>query len=133
MQGGITLSATGYIQVHAYTSDAHIPLKDVAITITDPKGSAIAMRLTNASGAFDQAVEIPVPDLSAGQAPNTGIRPFSTVNLYGRLTDYETIEIENMQVFPGTLTVQDLALIPLAEFPAAWDQSIIYNTPPQNL
>ena len=91
------------------------------------------MRLTNASGAFDQAVAITVPDLSAGQAPNTGVLPFSTVNLYGRLTGYETIEIENMQVFPGPLTVQDLALIPLAEFPESWNRLEIFNTPAQNL
>ena len=44
------MSATGYIQVHAYTSNAQIPLQDVAIAITDPSGKAIALRLTNRSG-----------------------------------------------------------------------------------
>lgn len=103
------------------------------MTITDPSGSAIAMRLTNRSGTLDAPVEITVPDLSASQTPNTGITPFATVNLYARLENYETIEIENMQVFPGTLTIQNLELIPLAEFPDSWNRLEIFNTPAQNL
>lgn len=91
------------------------------------------MRLTNQSGTLDTPVQIIVPDLSAGQTPNTGIVPFATVNLYARLENYETIEIENLQVFPGTLTVQNLELIPLAELPDSWNKAEIFNTPPQNL
>lgn len=132
-KGGIALPAVGYIQVHTYTSDARIPLGGVAVTITGSDGSAIAMRLTNRSGTLDNPVEINVPDRSAGLSPNTGIIPFTDVNLYARLENFETIEIENLQVFPGTLTVQDLAMIPLSELPDSWNKAEIFNTPPQNL
>ena len=91
------------------------------------------MRLTNRSGTLDQPVEITVPDLSAGQSPNSGVIPFADVNLYARLTDFETIEVENLQVFPETLTVQNLAMIPLSELPDSWNKTEIFNTPPQNL
>lgn len=131
--GGIILSATGYIQVHAYTSDARIPLQGAAITVTDGSGSAIAMRLTNRNGSLDAPIAISVPDLSAGQTPNTGVIPFVPVSLYGRLEDFETIEIENLQVFPNTLTVQNLEMIPLSELPESWNKTEIFNTPPQNL
>jgi len=131
--GGIVLSAIGYIQVYAYTSKARIPLEGAAVTITRPDGSAIAMRLTNRNGTLDAPVEIAVPDLSASQSPNTGIIPFTDVNLYARLADFETIEVENLQVFAGTLTVQDLAMIPLSELPDSWNKMEIFNTPPQNL
>lgn len=131
--GGITLSATGYIQVQAYTSNARIPLQGAAVTITNPDGSAIAMRLTNRSGTLDSPIEIQVPDPSAGQSPNTGITPFVDVNLYARLENFETIEIENLQVFPKTLTVQDLKMIPLSELPDSWNKTEIFLTPPQNL
>ena len=119
--------------MHAYTSDAHIPLQGAAITITDSSGTAIAMRLTNRNGGLDTPVAISVPDLSAGQTPNTGIIPFAIVNLYARIADYETIEIENLQVFPGTLTVQNLEMIPLSELPDSWNRMEIFNTPAQNL
>ena len=119
--------------MHAYTSKGRIPLRDVAINITDVSGNAVAMRLTNRSGTLDAPVEISVPDLSAGQTPNTGIVPFTNLNLYARLENYETIEIENLQVFPGTLTVQDLEMVPLSELPDSWNQTEIFNTPSQNL
>ena len=76
------MSATGYIQVHAYTSQAQIPIKDAAIAITDTDGSAIALRLTDKSGQLENPVPISVPDLSASQTPNTGEIPFAVVNLY---------------------------------------------------
>ena len=123
----------GYIQVHAYTSNAQIPLKDVAVTITDTGGSAIAMRLTNRSGKLDQPVEIPVPDPSAGLSADTGIIPFATVNLQAKSKNYEQITIRSVQVFPQTVTIQDLELIPLAEFPDDWIKSETFIIPPQNL
>ena len=132
-QGGIILPSIGYIQVDAYTSSARIPLQGVAVTITKPDGSAIAMRLTNRSGSLDSPVEIIVPDRSASQTPNTGIIPFTDVNLYARFENFETIEIENLQVFPGTITVQNLAMIPLSELPDSYNKTEIFNTPPQNL
>ena len=127
------MSATGYIQVHAYTSYAQIPLQDVAVSITDASGAAIALRLTNRNGALDAPVEIEVPELSAGQSPNTGIIPFAIVNLYARLDDYEAIEIENLQIFPNQTTVQNLEMIPLSELPNSYNKLEIFPTPPQNL
>ena len=127
------MSATGYIQVHAYTSQAQIPIKDAAIAITDTDGSAIALRLTDKSGQLENPVPISVPDLSASQTPNTGEKPFAVVNLYAKADLFEEIEIENLQVFPDTITVQNLELIPQAELPEFWNQVEIFNIPPQNL
>ena len=127
------MSATGYIQVHAYTSYAEMPIKDVAVTVTDVSGAGIAMRLTNRSGMLDSPIEISVPDLSASQSPNTGIIPFSVVNLYARVPDYEEIDIENLQIFANTITMQNIEMIPLAEHPEKWNKAEVFNTPPQNL
>ena len=133
MKGGIYLTAIGYIQVHAFSSYAQLPLKDVAITITSTDGNAIAMRLTNRSGMLDTAIQISVPDLAASQSPNTDIIPFTTVDLYASLKNYEEIFIEGLQVFAGITTNQELELIPLSEFPEAWNKTEVFNTPVQNL
>jgi len=133
MKGGGILPATGYIQVHAYTSYAQIPLKDVAVSITDMSGAALALRLTNRSGLLDMPVEIEVPDLAASQSPNTGIIPFAVVNLYARIKDYEAIEVKNLQVFPNTTSLQNLEMIPLSELPKSWNKFEVFNTPPQEL
>jgi len=126
------MSATGYIQVRAYTSTAQFPLKDVAITVTATDGTAIAMRLTNRSGQLIP-IEIPVPDRSESLTPDPGERPFATVNLYARLRGYEQVESEDLQVFADTTTYQNLEMIPLSELPGSWDQTVIFHTPPQNL
>ena len=126
------MSATGYIQVNAYESYARLPLKDVAIAITAEDGTAIAMRLTDRSGQI-VPVEIPVPDLQESQSPDPPERPYAIVNLYAHLKGYEQIEAENLQVFADTVTRQNLVMIPLAELPNQWDQTVIFNTPPQNL
>ena len=126
------MNATGYITVHAYTSYAQFPLKDVAIAVTAPDGTAIAMRLTDRNGQI-APIEIPVPARVESLSPGISEKPFATVNLYARLRGYEQIEIENLQVFAGTLTVQNLAMIPLSELPDSYNQTEIFNTPPQNL
>lgn len=127
------MSTRGFIQVHAYTGNGQIPLKDVAIAITDANGSALALRLTNRSGILDTPIEVTVPDLSASQTPNTGVVPFTSVRLYARAPDYEEIEIENLQVFAGTVTQQNLQLIPLSELPSSFNQAELFDTANQNL
>ena len=126
------MPATGFIQLRAYTSTAQFPLENVAITVTSSDGTAIAMRLTDRNGLIP-SIEIPVPDREESLQPDPGERPFATVNLYARKQGYEQVEAENLQVFADTTTYQNLEMIPLAEMPDAWDKTVIYNTPPQNL
>ena len=126
------MPATGYIQVRAYTSDAQYPLRNVAITVTSQDGTAVAMRLTDRSGKITP-IAIPVPDKAESQSPEPSERPYTVVNLYARLNGYEQTEAENLQVFAGTTTIQNLEMIPLSEFPDQWDQTMIFDTPPQNL
>lgn len=127
------MSNIGYIQVHAYTAKAQLPLRNVAIAVTNDQGKIIALRMTNSSGKIDRPVEIQVPIPAAGLSPNTGIVPYTTVNLYAKVADYEEIEANNIQVFPGIITVQDLQMIPLSELPQYQNQVEIFNTPAQNL
>ena len=126
------MPATGYIQVHAYSSYAQLPLQNTAITVTAADGTAIAMRLTNRSGRIDP-IAIPVPDKSESLSPDPGEKPFASVNLYAHRKGYERVEAENLQVFADTTTVQNLELIPLSELPDSWTKTLIFNTPPQNL
>ena len=128
----IILASTGYITVHAYTSYAQIPLADVAIAITAEDGTAIAMRTTDRSGQI-RPVPIPVPDRSESLTPDPGELPFTRVNLYARKKGYEQMEFENLQLFAGTTTNQNIEMVPLSELPGSWDQTAIFDTPAQNL
>ncbi len=127
------MPSNGYIQVRAYASDAVIPLKDVSVTVTDTSGATIAIRLTNRSGILDIPVSVETPERNAGQSPNTGIIPYTAVNLFARKENYEEITVENLQVFPGITTLQNLKMIPLSELPQSFTRSELFNTPAQNL
>ena len=126
------MPSTGYIQVYAYTSKARIPLKDVAVMITDQNNSAIAMGTTDISGKFGP-VELSVPDRIDSLSPGSTQKPFLTVNLHARLENYEQIETENVQVFADTVTLQNFEMIPLSELPEQWSKTEFFDTPAQNL
>ena len=126
------MPSTGYIRVHAYTSDAQIPLQDVSVAITDPNGNPIALRLTDRSG-FIEPIPITVPDRSASQTPDSGIIPYTNINIYARLENYEQIEAENVQVFAEQTTVIDTPLIPAAENELYSNKAEEFTETPQNL
>ena len=126
------MPSTGYIQVRAYSSNARIPLQNVAISVSALDGTAIAMQLTDRSGRITP-IPVPVPELSASQSPDTGQIPFTAVNLQARLRGYEQIFVKRLQVFPDSTTVQDLEMIPLSELPSQWGKTETFDTPPQNL
>lgn len=126
------MPATGYIQVRAYASTAQFPLENVAVSVTATDGTAIAMRITDRNGRINP-IEIPVPDRSESLAPAPGEKPFANVNLFAHLAGYERVEAMNAQIFADTYTIWNLEMVPLSELPSAWDQTAIFNTPPQNL
>lgn len=123
---------TGFLTLRAYTSTAQFPVKDAAITVTASDGTAIAMRLTDRNGLI-QTIEIPVPDRQESLHPDPPEQPYTTVNLYAGKHGYEQVEADNIQIFADTTTYQNLEMIPLSEWPDAWNQTVFYNTPPQNL
>ena len=128
----VELASTGYITAHAYSSFARLPVKDTAISITAADGTAIAMAMTDRNGQI-KPIPIPVPDREASLSPNPAEKPFTLINLYARAKGYEQAEYENLQIFPGTVTNQNIELIPLSELPGAWNQTAVFDTPPQNL
>lgn len=133
IQKGVSLiAAIGYIQVRAYESYATLPLENVAVAITANDGTAIAMRLTDRNGLITP-IEVMVPDLAESQSPDPPELPYAVVNLYARRQGYEQIEVENLQVFADTTTFQNLEFIPLSELPGSWNQTELFDTPPQNL
>lgn len=126
------MASVGYINVHAYTSYAQIPLQDVAVEITAKDGTMLALRLTDKNGRITP-VALPVPDRAESQKPNPDEIPYALVNLYAYKENYEVIEVEDLQVFAATTTTQDLEMIPSAQFPDSEEGNMEIDTPPQDL
>ena len=129
------MSAQGYLVAYTYTSDALIPIEDATVTVTLRTSSGLmellAIRLTDESGKTDQ-LTTPTPDLSASQSPSLE-QPFTSVDITAEHPLYERIIVEDVQIFPDTVTNQNLQMIPLDEAPEAWNQTEIFEVPPQNL
>ncbi len=126
------MSAIGYIQARAFASNAQIPLRDVAVVVTAPDETAIAMRVTDRSGLIS-VIEIPAPNLSESQEPGAEEKPYALVNMYAYRNGFGPFESRNIQVFAGTTTFQDIKLIPLSQLPRGEEDSMNVDTPPQNL
>ena len=120
------------MQARAYTSNAQIPLRDVAVVVTAPDQTAIAMRVTDLSGLI-APIEIPVPNLSESQEPGVEQKPYTLVNLDAYRDGYGPFESKDIQIFAGTITFQDLKMIPLSQLPLGEEDSMNVVTPPQNL
>lgn len=126
------MSATGYIQVNAYTSDARIPLEGTAIAILSSDGTLIAARLTNSSGQIIP-VPISVPDLADSLDPSFVGQPFASVTIRAQSTGYEQIQVDRVQVFPGILTLQPLEMVPTPLYTNSYNGTEYFDVPPQNL
>lgn len=122
----------GYLQARAYTSRAKLPLEGTAVTVVDPSGRLLGLRLTDSSG-LTTPITIEVPDKSNSLSPQTGKPVDTTVNLYARLDGYAQILVEDVQIFADVVTVQDLPLVPLSELPEQYNPGQVILTPPQNL
>lgn len=132
LKGGISLPAIGYIQVHAYASTAQLPIKGAIISVTGPDGNLLAVRITDESGLISP-IPVSVPDEADSRNPDFVGNPFTSVLLRAQFPEYEQIEVDNVQVFAGTVTMQNLEFIPISEFPSQRNQSERFIIPPQNL
>ena len=129
------MPSQGYFIASAFTSNASIPVEDATVTVTQqtPDGimELLAIRLTDESGRTEQ-VAILTPDISISEAPSQE-RAFTPVIVTVEHPLYERIVLEDVQIFPDTVTNQNLQMIPLEEAPPLWDQTEVFEIPPQNL
>lgn len=126
------MQATGYLQVAAFSSQAQIPVKGALISVFDLNGALLAVRITDESGLITP-IEVEVPPMSESLDPEFQGKPFTQVNLRAYKADYELLEVNCVQVFPGTVSVQNLMFVPLSEFPSSYDKLERFEIPPQNL
>ena len=126
------MPAEGYLQVHAYSSDAQIPLEGVPIAVLDYQGTLLSAQLTDKSGRI-KPVKVQVPDLADSLTPDFAGRPFSIVTVRAQHPLYERIEVDQVQLFAGVTTIQPLEMIPMALYPDKMDRIEYFTVPPQNL
>lgn len=103
-------SYTGKLQVNVVTRE-NVPVRDVTVTIaaSDSPNNIIERLTTNSSGQTE-IVDLPAPplELSLNEANTT--RPYTTYNIRIEALGYETEFIENAEILPDVLAIQNVRL-----------------------
>lgn len=118
----------GFVTVYAYTSNARLPVEGALVRISQGE-EELFLGKTDRSG-YVAPLRVAAPALADSQSPN-GSTPFATVDIRITHPDYETEKAMNVQVFPGTVTVQSFRMIP--ENPQYGGSEVDIETSNQNL
>ena len=127
----------GSLVVFVTTARMAIPVKNAKISIFKPKTKQLlAFRSSDAQG-LSEPFETQTPDISLSLTPQNGENPsevpFSLFDVQIDHPMYQSILIEDVQVFSGRKSIQNADLIPLSEYSAPADSSVTYPITPQQL
>ena len=133
------MQATGTLSVRVYTSQAQIPLEGATVVVAAPgaegKWKLLSLQKTDSSGMI-QTVKIDAPALGESTAPSglpgPGV-PFAQCSVWAEQPGYAMLQIENVQVFPGVETVQNMELVPLPQGLCSLQQRDQWDIPAQTL
>lgn len=124
----------GYLTVRISTSDAELPIQDATVTVTqDAPGGVklLAVRITDRSGVVPN-IAIATPVLDESLSPG-GPLPYTVVDVTVDRPGYDRALIENVQLFPGIQSQQDITLVPQSSTPEVFNMTDVVNITAQDL
>ena len=128
------MSSQGSVITKVYTSDALLPLRGVPVTYFQQGENGakrlLATRVTGSSGST-APLYVETPDAARSLTPGSALRPYAALNISVSYPGYDTVVMEDVQVFPGVQTIQGLQLRPTAE--GETPQSFTVKEPFQDL
>ncbi len=127
----------GSLVVFVTTARMAIPVKNAKISIFKPKTKELlGFRTSNAEG-LSEPFELETPDVELSLNPQDGGNvadiPFATLDVQIVHPMYQSILIEDVQVFSGRKSIQNVDLIPLAEYAGSDERTATYPITPQPL
>ena len=115
---------TGSLIVRTFTSQAQLPVSGATVIISsreqDGRRKVFSIQTTDESGGT-KPFELEAPDEALSMGPGQAT-PFSSYSLVVEHPEYFLATFEQLQVFPGIETVQNVPLIPLPQ-PSGGDDS----------
>lgn len=111
------MAQNGTLIVRAFVSRAQLPVSGATVIVSTPdstgKQRLLSISQTNESGVAGPVI-LEAPEVSGSLAPGNNGAAFANYTLIVEHPNYQLALFENLQVFPGVETVQDVPLIPLS-------------------
>lgn len=109
-------SDTAYLLVRVYSARGAIPLEGAVVTIsqfTDSGEELLHLTVTDENG-FTAKFPLPAASRELSQHPGNP-HPFTFYNVQVDVDGYYTVRNENIPLYGGITSVQDVAMVPLPE------------------
>jgi len=129
------LPQTGSFTVRVFTSQAQIPISNATVTVSRRaargKHKLLAVRVTNENGEI-LPISVSTPAASESESPGTPL-PFASLDIRVEHPDYQMEVVEDVQIFPGVVSILPVALFPLPERVNPHENGQTVLIPPQTL
>lgn len=128
------MAGKGQLTVRTYTSRAQLPVEGAAVSVTqrtDNGARLLAHRITDESGRIEP-ISFDTPDRSESLSPGNS-QPWTAVDITADHPDYDRVLVENVQIFPGVDTEQEIELLPRGELPEAYNMTEVVDITSQAL
>jgi len=102
----------GNLIIQARTADSALPLSGVRVRIRDHQGNVLYDLITDESGETKQ-ISLEAADKELSLDPNYSGTPYTTYILEAEKDGFNTLNINDVQIFDHETAIQPLALIPM--------------------
>lgn len=127
---------SGTLGARVFASRAQLPVEGATVVVTQkvPNGKyrVLSLQETDRNGSI-RPVAIATPNAGESTSPNGGGQLFARCDIWVEHEGYEVMSIEDVQVFPGVFSLQQVELSPLVQGEAWTDRTQVRPIPPQNL
>ena len=126
------MASTGTIQFRIFTSNASIPVEGATVIVRqqDPPYELLGILTTDESGQT-RPLTIAARDVALGQTPESLVEPWVGLTVQVEHPEFEQVQLNGVQLFPGILTVQNVQLLPLQEFDTEQNHEQQFDFTPQ--
>ncbi len=106
----------GYIVITARSANEGFPIEGARVTISeageDEAASVVAVTKTDSSGKTER-IRVQTPPKYLSENPGATEPPFASYNVVTEKDGYYTVTNVGMPVYPGVVSVQPVAMVPL--------------------
>lgn len=128
------MAQTGTLLIRTYISNAQLPIPDAIVIVSVPgadgKQTLLSIQQTDQNGVAGP-ITLTAPDIAGSLTPGQNGSAFSSYTVTVEHPGYQLAVFDQLQIFPGIETVQDVPLIPLS--PSGKDRQDLTTVTPQPL